>query len=774
MKKQFTLGVDSAQLRYRTGYSKLSKTICYVAMLFVVFLTACKKDDFEGEVIGLCPVVVSTDPMDLAVDVALNKLITITFNTAMKASTINNTTFTIKQGATVVSGVIAPTPNNAVFTFKPDVPLLPFTKYSGTVSKAVTDTLRTAMIADYNWSFTTIPVVTLSSNPSAAGTTAGGGEFAQGSLVTVTATPVSGFTFTNWTVNGTAVSTSASYQFTMAGNIALVANFAPIPIGKFAVNLSSSPPAGGTTTGAGSYDTGTSVTATATANPGFTFVEWTENGVRVSTSSSIQFFLTANRTFVANFRAIPASQFAVILSSNPTAGGTTDGEGAYPAGTSVPVTAAQNVGYTFTSWTDKVSGTVLSTSPNYTFVLSSNRSLVANFALNTYTLTVNATNGSVVKAPDQPRYNHGSTVQLTATPATGFVFSSWTGDASGSANPLTVTMNANKTITANFTAIPVNTFTLTVNATNGSVTKNPNQPTYASGSSVQLTATPNTGYTFVSWSGDASGSANPLTVVMNANKNITANFALVPVPVTPLLFSSIFGAFGGSAGITNQGINTVINNGSIGTTGVSTIITGFHDGTTGDVYTETPLNKGLVTGRIHTAPPPPGSAASSVIATQALLAMNAFYVSISPANRPGGIILSNDELGGRTLAPGTYKSASGTYGITNGNLTLDAQGNADAVWVFQVPTALTVGVAGPTGARSIILTNGALARNVYWYVGTAATINSAGGGTMVGTIISSAGVTFSTAGNTVQTVLNGRALSLVASVTMVNTTINVP
>jgi len=154
--------------------------------------------------------------------------------------------------------------------------------------------------------------------------------------------------------------------------------------------------------------------------------------------------------------------------------------------------------------------------------------------------------------------------------------------------------------------------------------------------------------------------------------------------------------------------------------------------------------------------------------------MNAFYVSISPAGRPGGIILSNDELGGRTLAPGTYKSASGTYMITNGNLTLDAQGNADAVWVFQVPTALTVGIAGPTGARSIILTNGALARNVYWYVGSAATINGAGGGTMVGTIISSAGVTFSTAGNTVQTVLNGRALSLVASVTMVNTTINVP
>ena len=70
--------------------------------------------------------------------------------------------------------------------------------------------------------------------------------------------------------------------------------------------------------------------------------------------------------------------------------------------------------------------------------------------------------------------------------------------------------------------------------------------------------------------------------------------------------------------------------------------------------------------------------------------------------------------------------------------------------------------------------NGALAKNVFWYVGTAATINGAGGGVMVGTIIANAGVTFSTAGNAAQTVLNGRAISLVASVTMVNTTVNVP
>ena len=93
-----------------------------------------------------------------------------------------------------------------------------------------------------------------------------------------------------------------------------------------------------------------------------------------------------------------------------------------------------------------------------------------------------------------------------------------------------------------------------------------------------------------------------------------------------------------------------------------------------------------------------------------------------------------------------------------------------------MPSALTVGT--PSGARSVILINGALAKNVYWYVGTSAVINYAGGGVMVGTIIANSGVTLSSPGNstntTVTTVLNGRAMSLVSAVTMVNTVINVP
>jgi hypothetical protein len=333
---------------------------------------------------------------------------------------------------------------------------------------------------------------------------------------------------------------------------------------------------------------------------------------------------------------------------------------------------------------------------------------------------------------------------------------------------------ANTIVTATFSktmnpaTITGSTFTLKQGATavGGTVTYSGTTATFTPAAALSAS----TLYTATITTGAQDPAGNGL-----ANNYVwTFTTAGVVLPTSFLGTAAQFGVFGGSAGITNQGINTVINNGSIGTTGVSTVVTGFHDGSTGAIYTETPLNIGLVTGRIHTAPPPPGSAASFAIATQGLSDANAAYLAISPASRPGGQDPGAGELGNLTLAPGVYKSASGTFKISNGNLTLDAQGDPNAEWIFQAPTSLTVGIAGPAGARSVTLINGAQAKNVYWYVGTAATINGAGGGVMSGTIISSAGMTFSTAGNSVQTVLNGRAISLNASVTMVNTTINVP
>lgn len=216
--------------------------------------------------------------------------------------------------------------------------------------------------------------------------------------------------------------------------------------------------------------------------------------------------------------------------------------------------------------------------------------------------------------------------------------------------------------------------------------------------------------------------------------------------------------------MTNQGLLTVVH-GDIGTTGAATLITGFHD-STGESFTETPLNQGEVTGIIFTASTPPGGESR---AAEGGLAAQKAYDDLK--DLPGGTVLASDQLGGLTLAPGIYKTAT-SYQITGSDLTLDGGGDPNAIWIFQVGSSLTVGA--PALPRSVILTNGAQAQNVYWQVGSAATINAAGGGTMVGTIIAQAGVVFSTAGNVDVVTLNGRALGLNASVTLVNTIINIP
>jgi len=156
------------------------------------------------------------------------------------------------------------------------------------------------------------------------------------------------------------------------------------------------------------------------------------------------------------------------------------------------------------------------------------------------TLTLNTTgSGSVMLNPPGGEYNPGTVVTLTATPATGFEFSGWSGDLSGSNNPATLTMNSNKTVTAIFTP----QMTLTTNTVgSGTITLNPAGGIYNNGTLVRLTAIPQggtTGFQFSGWSGDLSGSANPDSLTMTENKTVTAIFTPLPPPQYNLTLNKI-------------------------------------------------------------------------------------------------------------------------------------------------------------------------------------------------------------------------------------------
>jgi hypothetical protein len=147
-----------------------------------------------------------------------------------------------------------------------------------------------------------------------------------------------------------------------------------------------------------------------------------------------------------------------------------------------------------------------------------------------YALTVNVVgSGSVTKNPSSATYLSGTSVALTATPVVGWVFDHWSGDLSGSQNPASVTMSANKTVTATFVvSTGQQYYALTVNVVgSGSVTKNPSSATYLSGTSVALTANPAVGWMFHHWSGDATGGQNQINVTMDGNKMVNVTFAIL-------------------------------------------------------------------------------------------------------------------------------------------------------------------------------------------------------------------------------------------------------
>jgi dienelactone hydrolase len=147
---------------------------------------------------------------------------------------------------------------------------------------------------------------------------------------------------------------------------------------EYTISASANPSAGGSVTGAGTYAEDASCTVTATANSGYEFVNWSESGSEVSTNASYTFTVTSNRTLVANFEEVTATEYTISASANPSAGGSVSGTGTYAEDASCTLTATPNSGYEFINWTE--SGSEVSTNASYTFTVTSNRTLVANFS----------------------------------------------------------------------------------------------------------------------------------------------------------------------------------------------------------------------------------------------------------------------------------------------------------------------------------------------------------------------------------------------------------
>ena len=287
---------------------------------------------------------------------------------------------------------------------------------------------------------------------------------------------------------------------------------------QYTISATASPSAGGTVSGAGTYYEGTECTLSATPNEHYVFTNWKLGNSVVSSNPTYTFTVTANASYTATFTAIP--QYTISATANPAAGGTVSGAGSYYEGESCTLTATANEHYEFTNW--KKGNTVVSTNPTYTFTVTSAGSYTANFtALTAHTVTCATVENGTISASPTTAYKN-EVITLTATPASGYYFSSWNvRDANN--NSITVTDNefimpdSNVTVSATF--VPGYSVTLASSA-NGTISANPTGG--PAGTTINLTATPATGYVLSSWVVYKTGDLNTTVIVTNNSFTLPA------------------------------------------------------------------------------------------------------------------------------------------------------------------------------------------------------------------------------------------------------------
>lgn len=706
----------------------------YLGLLLVIFAAGCASNAQEIPITPdtTAPAVSFSAPVDGQTAVPINRKVSVAFSEAMNPATISTATFTLTgPGLTPVTGTVGYSGTSA--TFSPVNDLAVSTIYTATITTGAKDLAGNALAGNHVFTFTTgvapdttAPTVSVTSPTATAiavpinrKVTVGFSEAMDPLTISTSTFTLTGPGLTPVQGTVTPVGTSATF----------------VPFGKLAIS--------------------TTYTATITT------------GVKDLAGNA----MAANFVFTFTTGSISDITKPVVTT-------TTNANGAInvPTNTKVGATFSEGMDpltinsttFTVKQGSATVPGTVTYSGLNAVFTPTSNLA-----PLTTYTATI--TTGAKDLAGNALASDFVWSFTTAAAPDTTAPTVTTTVPADLATN-VAINSAVHATFSEAMDPLTISTSTFAVAGVTGVVAYDANSriASFTPASNLAVSTT----YTATITTGVSDLAGNQLAV----NKVWSFTTAATPTVIPPINLRTVssFGNFGGTAGMTSTGTLTQIN-GDIGTIATSTAsVTGFHD-TLGDIYTESPANKGFVNGTIFTCtnsttgPTSAGAnAVACAIATQARLDAQTAYQDLVAMPVGGASPAPGANLAGITLAPGVYVAPGGSFLIQGGNLTLDAQGDPNAVWVFQMAQTLTVGGPGAAFPQSIILAGGAQAKNIFWQVGSFATINAAGGGTMAGTIISQAGASFSTAGNVSIVTLNGRVLSLGASVTLVDTVINVP
>jgi uncharacterized repeat protein (TIGR02543 family) len=411
-----------------------------------------------------------------------------------------------------------------------------FDHYEGFItasSNPLTVTLREDSIITAVFKPKPILIPTFSLNISKIGSGTGfitvsppGGVYTSGTFLTITATPDINSSFSGW--SGFSTGSNNTLSFSIRENCTVAAKF-----DKDTYNLVTTvtPSEGGTVerSSEGPYLLDDVVSLTATTKQGYHFVGW--SGDIVSTENPLTLKMNDSKTLIATF-----IKTSVVMASNsltlnvdvsPPSGGvvTTSSNAPYHREDIVILNAIPSPGYIFTGWSGGVSGS----SSTVTVTMDSSKSVTATFTqITSYTITASAGSGGVISPSGAVSVSPGSSQVFSITANTGYQVSGVLVDGSsvGVVSSYTFSnVQAVHTIAASFTQIMYTLTTVTVGQ--GSVSRSPNQSSYASGSSVKLTANVPAGWVFGGWSGGVSGSSSTVTVTMDSSKSVTATFTQI-------------------------------------------------------------------------------------------------------------------------------------------------------------------------------------------------------------------------------------------------------
>jgi len=307
------------------------------------------------------------------------------------------------------------------------------------------------------WTVETYTIETISS-PVGGGTVTGGGTYASGAKVTLTATPATGYKFVEWNDHNT----NAVRTITVTGNATYTATFQQIT--KYTITVQASPSSGGTVSGGGQYSAGETVTISASASQGYVFLEWNDH----NKNPTRQITVTGDATYTARFQTT-TTVYEIVVVADPEDGGKVTGGGEYRSGQRARLSATPAEGYVFVEWSDH------STDRTRTITVTGDATYIAKFqgTAGSYTITAVASpkNGGTVTGGGT--YDSGTSVTLTAAPAEGFKFVEWddhTKEASRS-----IVVNGDKTYTAIFEPL---TFTISKSAGGGGTIDGPSKVAY--------------------------------------------------------------------------------------------------------------------------------------------------------------------------------------------------------------------------------------------------------------------------------------------------------